>query len=232
MQCIEIEAKERRLWLLVAFLLRSNTVPEIEYENINANEIEHAREEFYSLFEKLFTAKNCTYSVHVFGSHIPQIRSQGPLTETSAFPFENFYGEMRRSFTPGTVSTVKQIMERVYLKRTVSYHCCQKSIYYSHKDTPLEMNSIIYEYVDGIYNMYVITEIDKDNPDIFYCNVQGKIEIDFQEATDLNWSTVGVFKEGATGDDIIEVNRKNVHGKVLKICSLLITCPKNILQEN
>ena len=228
-QCIEPEAKERRVWLLLAFMLRACIVPELEYEKITTNEIMYASNQFYCLFEKLFSAKNCTYSVHIIGSHLPQMRSKGPLTETSAFIFENFYGEMRNAFRPGTVSTLKQIMERTYLKRILTFHACQKEIYYSPKDTQLERNSLIYVYENDTYNMYKINQIE--TPNLFLCAIQGRIEIEFNEAQDLDWSKVGVFKEGATGNEIIPIRRETIHGKVLKICSLLITCPLNIMNE-
>lgn len=91
-QCIETGAKERRLWFLLAFMLRSCLIPNNEYENIDDHEIHNACEQFYTLFEKLFSSKNCTYSIHVFSSHLLQLRLQGPLTETSAFFLKTFMG--------------------------------------------------------------------------------------------------------------------------------------------
>ena len=228
-QCIEPEAKERRLWFLLTFIFRACVIPECEYAHINQNEIKNAAKQFYVLYQQLFTTKNCTYSIHVFISHLLKIRSLGPLTEFSAFPFENFYGELRKAFVPGTVSGLKQIMQKVYLKRSVSYHCCKKTIYYSPKDTALEMNSIIYIFSNGNYNMYKIFKIEPDN--VFHCYVQGKIEIEFDEATDLSWSKIGVFREGATGSEEIIIQKNDVHGKVLNVSDLLVTCPLNVLRE-
>lgn len=230
-QCIEPGAKERRLWLLLAFMIRSCIVPEHEFANINRAEIQNACKNFYILYEKLFSSKNCTYSIHTMASHLLLMRLQGPFTEYSAFLFEDFYGHVRNSFTPGTVSTLKQIMQRVYLKRALTFHSCEKPIYYSEKDTALERNSLIYVYANNVYNIYKINKIEKDQPDQFHCNVQGKIDIDFDEAQDVDWTKVGVFREGATGNDEIVINRADVGGKVLKVSSLLITCPVNILQE-
>ena len=212
-------------------MIRSCILPENEFIFVNKQEILHASSQFYVLYESLFSTKNCTYSIHVLLSHLLEIRSQGPFTSTSAFEFENFYGEMRRSFTPGTVSTVKQMMEKIYLKRAQTFHSCSKPIYYSDKDTALERNSLIYVHKNANYEIYQISKIDKNNPDTFFCNVQGKIDIEFVEANDVDWSKVGVFKEGAIGQDEIPIQRQEIHGKVLKICSLLITCPKNVLQE-
>lgn len=229
-QCIETGAKERRVWLLLAFMFRSCVLPELEFEAIDKNDIRQASDQFYSLYEKLFSSKNCTYSIHIVGSHMLDIREKGPLTATSAFAFENFYGEMRKCFAPGSVSPLKQIMQRTYLKRSLSYHVCEKKIFYSEKDTALECNSLIYIYENATYNMYKIIKTEKNNP-MLQCFVQGRIEMEFDEADEYDWSKIGVFKEGATGNDIIEINSKNVHGKVLKISSLLITCPLNVLRE-
>lgn len=230
-QCVEPEAKERRVWFLLAFMIRACVIPEEEYSNVNKLEITHASSQFYSLYQKLFSSRNCTYSVHIVGTHLPQIRSKGPLTETSAFPFENFYGELRNSFTPGTVSPLKQILQKVYLKRMLSYHCCEKTIHYSENDTPLERNSLIYVYENDSYNIYQIFKTCKESPDTLHCYIQGKIEVEFNEAQDVEWSKVGVFKEGATGSEEVLIDRKNVSGKVLKVSSLLITCPRNVLNE-
>lgn len=228
-QCIEPEAKERRLWLLLAFMIRSCVLPSAEYEKIDKSEIVNASKQFYLLFEQLFSSKNCTYSIHVVGTHLLEMRALGPLTENSAFIFENFYGEMRRAFTPGTNSTLKQIMQKTYLKRSFSYHKCEKSIFYSAKDTALERNSLVYIFDGEQYLMYQIIEIENNNT--FICNVQGRLEIEFNEATELNWSKVGVFREGATGNEEVRIEKHQVHGKVLKVCSLLITCPINVLNE-
>lgn len=214
-------------------MLRSCVLPENEYENVNESDVIYACHQFYSLYEKLFSVKNCTYSVHVLSSHLLLMRAKGPLTSTSAFKFESFYGEMRRCFSPGTPSTLKQIMQKVYLKRSLSYHCCEKKIFYSPKDSSLEMNSLIYSYTNDTYQMYKIIECDPDDPEnIFYCNVQGKIDLEFTEANEFDWSVVGVFKAGAIGNDLVTVERKDICGKVLNICSLLITCPNNVLREN
>lgn len=231
-QSIEPEAKERRLWFLLAFMIRACTLPELEFQNVNQAELQSACKQFYILYEKLFTPKNCTYSIHVLVSHLLLIRSQGPFTSTSAFIFESFYSEMRNSFKTGTISALKQIMQRIYLKRSLSYHCCEKSTFYSEKDTAMESNSLIYTYENNTYKMYKIIKKDENNSKQLHCHVQGNIEIEFSDANDVDWKTVGVFKEGATGSDIVIISEENIHGKVLKVCSLLITCPINVLNEN
>lgn len=142
--CIPKQSKERRLWLLLAYLVRVCILPENEYNRTDKDVMQYCGNQFYDLFEKMFHARNCSYYVHMIGSHMPEIRASGPLTLTSAFGFESFYGELRNSFTPGTSSPLKQILEKVMLKRSISAHCCEASIFFSPKDSNQESNSLVY----------------------------------------------------------------------------------------
>ena len=228
LSCIEEDAKERELWLYLAFMLRSCTLPDNEYFNVNVNSIKMCCTKFYKLFEKLFGGSNCSYSIHVLCCHLLQIRLLGPLTETSAFIFESFYGEIRNAFTPGTPSSLQQIFENILLKRSLCVHSCQKSIHLSNYDTALQCNSLIYTYIDEDINIYKILDVMADD---IVCNPQGKFECNFQETPELSWSSVGVFNKGPTSDEIIKIPQKTVAGKVLKVGSYLITCPENLLKE-
>ena len=228
---IEKNAKERRLWCLLSFMTRSCCIPDEEFYNVNEQDIVQCSQQFYALYEKLFTVKNCTYNTHVFSSHLLQMRSRGPLTETSAFSFEAFYAELRRSFTPGTVSPVKQMLQKVMLRRSLTSHCCQTSIHLAAKDTQLECNSLIYTFLNNSHHFFVIDNIDNDNPDILNCYAQGRFPFCFNETPALNWSAVGVYKLGPVSEEITQVHRCHVRGKVIKVLNYLITCPINILRE-
>lgn len=127
--CIEKSAKERKLWLLYAYMMRSCTVQEKEFQNIPLDDITFCCHAFYDLYEKLFSVKNCTYNVHVVSSHLLDIRDQGPLTATLAFGFENFYGELRHAFVPGTPSPLKQMMQKILLKRQLIKHQCKPKFF-------------------------------------------------------------------------------------------------------
>lgn len=230
LQCIEPNAKERRLWLLLAFLLRSCVLPSKEFNPVNIDNLETVREEFYVLYEILFGSNNCTYNTHVFGSHVMDMRVHGPLTFTSAFGFESFYGEMRNCFTPGTQSQLKQIMEKVLIKRALSFHCCNNSIYFADHDTPLECNTLVYCYEANTYKMYKIIEVMDES---LICYKQGKFQFEFKETSylKLNWSQIGVFKKGGVMNTPIVVPKSKVAGKVLQVGEYLLTCPINVLNE-
>lgn len=107
-------------------MLRSSVIPSEEFSTIEISDVHESCFQFYKLFELLFGKQNCSYNLHVFCSHLLEIRTHGPLTETSAFKFEAFYGEMRRSFVPGTISPMKQALQNIMLKRTLTPHSCEK----------------------------------------------------------------------------------------------------------
>lgn len=226
LQCLEGNAKERKLWLLLVFMIRSCILP--SEEQINLDDIAEASHEFYELYERLFGCDNCTYNTHIVCAHLIEMRAHGPLTLTSAFGFEAFYGEMRHAFTAGTQSPLKQIFQKVLLKRVISHHCCENSIYFSARDSPLECNSLIYVYKNGDHQMYKIQKVNKDT---LLCYPQGKYDYTFRECSKYNWSSIGVYKKGGIRQTPITIPKNIVAGKVLIVGDFLITCPNNILRE-
>ena len=226
--CIEETAKERRLWLLLAYMIRMCVLPNEEYQTIDPDVLQYCSSHFYKLYEHLFHARNCSYNTHVVASHIKSIRVHGPLTLTSAFGFESFYGEMRHAFVPGTLSPLKQILETILLKRTISSHCCKPSIYYSPKDTALESNSYVYTFHNQEYNFFKILSMENMNLE---CAKIGKYEANFPETPTLNWAKIGVFKAGGISDEIVTLSKEQLGGKVIKVKDMFLTCPINVLEE-
>lgn len=227
-QCLGNHEKEIKVWEMLAFMIRACVLPQDEYENVNINQIKYCQKHFYQCYEQLYGAKNCTFSIHTVSSHVLDMRSLGPLTETSAFPFESFYSELRRAFVPGTVSVVKQMFQSVLLKRILSHHVCEETIFLKEKDTPLECNSLIYVYENKKHIIYKIKSIDNDN---LTCNQLGNFEANFPCTQMLDWSSVGVYRKGGLSSVDVTINRNRVAGKVLKVDKYLVTCPNNILRE-
>ena len=228
LECIEEGEKERDLWLYLVFTLRSSVVPSEEYAPLNIPFIEECCAKFYDLFEALFGMKNCTYNLHVFCCHLTGIRTHGPLTETSAFKFESFYGELRRSFVPGTISPLKQVMKNVFLKRALSKHQCTKNLFLSNYDTPLECNRLVYTYSNKKYLMYEIRDITGDT---LTCHKIGQYPVTFQEIPEIDWSSVGVFRKGGICSNSTKLKTSEISGKVINVKNYLITCPTNVLNE-
>ena len=229
LECIEEQHEERKLWLYLAFMLRSCVVPSEEFRYVSMDDVELSCTKFYKLYEKLFGPVNCSYNTHVFCSHLPEIRAHGPLTETSAFAFESFYGEMKNCFVPETVSPLKQIFKKVLLKRALSNHCCDLPIHYSDHETSLENDTLIYVWQYNRHNMYKIVEI-MDDGDLI-CQKIVKSEFEFDDVA-LPWKCVGLFELIEINEtDHVIIEQKNVSGKVLLVNNLLITCPNNVLRE-
>ena len=92
----------------------------------------------------------------------------------------------------------------------------------------MESNSIIYIFADK-YQLYKIHTVH-DN--LLLCHEQGYFEHAYKETPELNWGHVGVFKEGGISDETKIIYKSQVHGKIIRICNLLITVPINILRES
>lgn len=227
-KCIQEKEPEIKLWLLYVYMIRSCIVPEKEFKNIDLEKVENACEQFYKLYEKLFGQCNCSYNTHIVCCHLLEMRHHGPLTFTSAFPFESFYGEIRKSFVPGTPCTLKQILKKILLKRILTHHTCENSIFYSAQESPMENNTLIYCYKDLTHKFYKIREV---RAQYVLCTEIGKKQKKFKELPSYDFSKVGIYGKGLESDQIVKIYQKDIHGKVLKIDDLLITCPNNILRE-
>ena len=226
--CIEVNAKERRLWLLLAYLIRACMIPDIEFNTLDKSVIEYCSKNFYDLYEKLFHERNCTYYTHIIGCHMPEVRTHGPITHTSAFGFESFYGELRHSFTPGTISPLKQALEKTLLKRMISPHCCKSSIFFSPKETPLESNCFVYTFTDTKYHIFKIKAVQNN---VLECLKVGKYQATFNETPTLSWEKIGVFEVGGISEEVVLLNKNEIAGKVLKVQNYFLTCPNNVLLE-
>ena len=221
--------KERQLWLTLAFVVRSCVLPNSEFDHINKATIVSACELFYNLYFELFGQQNCTYSIHVVGSHCLKIRGNVPFTERSAFPFESFYSEMKNLFKAGTTSPLKQILQNTSMKRSIEHHVCEKTIVYNVKSTnSLENDSLIYTINNHKHEFYIITSIDNDE---FICNRQGKFEYKTPLLQNYDWKSVGVYRKGPIGPDTFRIPKHQVKGKYLCVLDMLITCPINVLTE-
>lgn len=131
LQCIgDNYKKEKRIWLQLAYVMRSCVLPNRQFNSISKNVLKKTTKSFYRSFEALYGKKNCTYSVHQMASHSLEIRGDDPMTEKSAFKFENFYAEVRNLFQPGTISPTKQIIQNCFMKRIQEPHNCVKSIFF------------------------------------------------------------------------------------------------------
>lgn len=185
---------------------------------------------FYTIYQELFGEINCTYSIHVILTHLLLIRGDDPLTKSSAFPFENFYGDMRHCFVPGTTSTTKQIFKKMLMKSILSHHVCENPITITCHETPKECNNLIYTFISNKVTIYKVIDIQQEER-TFTCQIHGKYPCTFENAPLLDWGAVGVFLKGGVLEENVQINMDDVAGKVLIVDKYLITCPNNVLRE-
>ena len=63
------------------------------------------------------------------------------------------------------------------------------------------------------------------------CNPQGRHIYKCDIVKEFKWEKVGVFRLGPHSNEIVEIDRKKIEGKLLKVDNLLMTCPNNVLNE-
>lgn len=233
-KCIdENYPKERLIWLYTAYLVRACVIPNDEFELIKREDVKKISKKFYSLYEKVHGPKNCSYSIHVFAAHNLRIRGDNPVTYRSAFKFESFYSEMKNLFNPNSCNPSKQIIQNTLMKRLLEKHFCTKPVKYEKQkmtNKGLENNSLVYTFVDKNYKFYNIVKTNTDGS--FQCSEQGKFPYDCTlTKNEINWSSVGVFKQGPSNSESKTIQKSEIKGKVIKVENLLITCPKNVLDE-
>ena len=146
---------------------------------------------------------------------------------------------MRNSFHPGSMSTVKQVLQNTYVKRLLEYHTCEKNTFFKPEKKPKpgvkfnpgkENNHSIYVFNENeTISMYSIQEVIDDQK--FLCKIQGKFPFKSELTPEYDWSTVGVFKTGPISDETKIIHRHEISGKVIKVNGYLITCPNNVLHE-
>ena len=225
--CLESDV-EKIIWMNLVYMIRASVIPSEEFSAIPIETVQECCKTFYRLFEEVHGITNCTYNLHVLCCHLLEIRTHGPLTETSAFKFESFYGEVRRSFVPGTGSPLKQILKKITLKRNISKHFCKSNISITNYNTPMEWNNLIYCYKNNQYLIYQVKDIENE---MFSCNKIGQYPVQLEEIPHINWSKVGVFKKGGVCSEITEISSSEIGGKVFHVGKYLITCPINVLNE-
>lgn len=228
--CIPDEFKnEQKIWLHLAFVVRACVISNREFVLIPKQKIKRSCEIFYKMYEKTYGKKNCSYSIHIVGCHILEVRGDEPLTEKSAFKFENFYSELRNLFQAGTTSTTKQMIQNCYMKRLLEPHSCCRHIHFDVAKNGKECNNLVYIFNESNeYDFYNIVE--KHDDDTFTCQKQGRSIIK-DDVNGIKWETVGVFKVGPFSEEQVRIKKEDISGKVVKVKDFFLTCPNNVLRE-
>jgi hypothetical protein len=102
--CLEEHKRaEKSTILAFAFLARAMRLPDAEYEQIPESMLDRASEILIMKHEEAFGPTAGTYNFHIVSCHLKFLREcLGCFTDVNAYDFESSYGDIRRSFIPGT----------------------------------------------------------------------------------------------------------------------------------
>ena len=106
---------EKSVFLSYSFLSRAMRLPDEEYGAIPEEMIVEAESILNEHYTAAYGETAGSYNFHIVGSHLREIRRQGPMTQYTAYPFEGLYAELRRSFVPGTSESINQGNDLLYL---------------------------------------------------------------------------------------------------------------------
>lgn len=116
------------IWSLIGYIIHCLYLPQDAVGQLSFG-LEPAMREFTGLYEDYMGPEQFQLNVHLF-SHLPGVHARwGPVSEYSAFPFENMYRLLLNGITPGTRSLAKQGVENVMLDYASRIpHRCQHSL--------------------------------------------------------------------------------------------------------
>ena len=226
-----LEPALQRVWLKFSFVFKACYVDEEEYAAITAQvNLPNLLDEFYSSYTTLFGELNCVYYAHQIGAHLlDSIRCNGPIHQTSAFPFEYAYATMRRRYK-GTSNCIKQIMVNSFLHATNTHsHVCSKTIVYDTFYSNRSHNCFCYTHEDGSYQFWQIVHVGptehtfqaKKFPMVPYTNPNAVLPFD----------AVGVFQRRLPMTGLHTLTRQQIKGKLVLLEKLMISVPESILRE-
>ncbi len=199
-----------RLWGLYAFLVRAYLVDDEVYAKMDQDFLRRVHEDFYDTYSSVFGPEHCTFNVHNF-YHMDLNRTAGRQHTLSTEPFESMYGDVKKSYAPGTSSIGKQFLYKMLMRRL------------DHKDstcdyemkidaTPPELRRDDSILVNNKWQFYKVRDVSQDREtikvsriftDIWMCDV----------APDLPFHKVGVKKLVSISNTCTDINRKHFTGK-------------------
>lgn len=162
---------EYELWLLLCFLVRAYYIPSYSIA-IGVDVQREAHKRVFHLWGELFGEHNYTYNFHHFSQHMEQVLEAGTFTDTTAWGYEGSYAVYRDGYEnisksnpkskqnpsksisipalfrycPGTTSTPKQAMQKLFAKAYRKGHSCEKTLTFEplRKTSHRRDDSIIY----------------------------------------------------------------------------------------
>ncbi len=218
-------SKCKEVWLYTAYIYRALILPEELFSwSENRDDVAAMLRHWYALFESTFGLPNCSYNVHTL-SHALLVRELGPLTETSAFRFEDQYQTLKEAFVSGTMSTGLQAMENLYLGLRQD-HRCRKSVNLMGRKTSKVNDRVVYlkskkvVEISGVYDTFAEGKVIETEPGLHL--LPGR---DFNSVLSFRLDQSGHSRADVT------FSLRDIVGKCVECCGIISVIPTNVLRE-
>ena len=167
-----------------------------------------------------------TYNVHVF-THAEIIRRKGPFPALSTFPFEDHYSSYKKWYADGTFNQPKQIMYNIYTALLSKKCDCKRYIKYSGSEREATDDTRIYLFSEGIYHLFKLVEVGE--------NTVSGVQINTLPWEPLlrvpDFRAVGVFETDGLKDEVKQIEKSQIAGKVMMVGTIAVTIPLIVLEE-
>ena len=219
----ELDENEANVFILLSFLVKIMVVPDKYYDIIKTRyDIQRIVDKFLLDFEELSNGFHAVYNFHAF-KHILNVRELGVLTESSAFCYEDYYSEVKNSYSLSAASKWKQIFQSFYLRRKYKSHQCKVKLFFNESTTSKNDDTIVFYN----FNFYKICKIINEN---LICN-KILVETYFSDIADINMSDSLIFKFNKLDRKVVTILKSNVDGKGVRVDDFIIFVPNNVLFE-
>lgn len=154
----------------------------------------------------------------------------GPLTDTSAFPFEASFAHVKKSYQEGTTSMGKQCFQNLYLRLQEGDHRCKMAMRFRTKTTELTDDTMIYLYnaETGKHKFYKVKDTSMQETGYIECR---EIMTSQLIMYNMDLSDIGVYKKHLEYGPTITIDVKYIAGKAIDDGENLHTIPLNVLRD-
>jgi hypothetical protein len=232
LECLEARTEHARIWALLAFVLRSNCIPDREYAFVSKRDLEILTKRLLTNWQSSFGTPTMVYNVHQI-CHLDVIRSQGNLPDNSAFPYERMFSVLRRDLVASTPNPGKQCIQRMYETYEASHTNCRKQLRVRFHTTSKADDTLFYLFdnTTGRYTFMKAKRYLTDDGETLLASKILTAPTSVGIAT-LKWETVGVFTKVSEVEYTVAVRTCDIAGKAVECRGNIISLPRNVIEES
>ncbi len=155
----EVSHEVGHIWITFTFLMFVYYGPEWLLQEMDQQFLTDLHETLYDEFAEQFGPSACSYNWHSF-YHMPLVRRFGRPSEISTEPFESCYGQVKKSYQPGTRNVGLQIVRNMMLGALGHEECyCNNRLVIEQEKRGNKFNNSIV--MDGLLNYYKVIRVER-----------------------------------------------------------------------